>query len=116
MLHKQIPLPVVSPAGVALSAWCIHQTGSSSHPLLAVQSAIDRFVKEANLNVKPFRWTKTPDEIIAALRRGNQMLDLHDSATFIGIRIHPECLEINLYLIQKATVRIGLNSRTVGLS
>jgi hypothetical protein len=33
--------------------------------------------KEANQTPNPFRWTKNPDEIIAAVRRGHQTLDSH---------------------------------------
>ncbi len=47
------------------------------HSIVALQAAINRFVKEANQNPKPFRWTKDPDEIIAAVRRGHQTLDSH---------------------------------------
>ena len=45
------------------------------HSIVALQAAINRFVKEANQNPKPFRWTKDPDKIIAAVRRGHQALD-----------------------------------------
>jgi len=45
--------------------------------IVALQAAIHRFVTEANQNPKPFRWTKDPDEIIAAVRRGHQALDSH---------------------------------------
>ena len=47
------------------------------HSIVALQTAINRFVKEANQNPKPFQWTKDPDEIIAAVRRGHQVLDSH---------------------------------------
>jgi transposase len=47
------------------------------HSIVALQAAINRFVKEANHNSKPVRWTKDPDEIIAAVRRGHQALDSH---------------------------------------
>jgi transposase len=47
------------------------------HSIVALQSAINRFVKEANQNPTPFHWTKDPDEIIAAVRRGHQVLDSH---------------------------------------
>ena len=47
------------------------------HSIVALQAAIKRFVMEANENPKPFRWTKDPDEIIAAVRRGHQVLDSH---------------------------------------
>ena len=47
------------------------------HSIVALQAAINRFVKEANQNPKPFRWTKDPDEIIVAVRRGHQALNSH---------------------------------------
>ena len=40
-----------------------------------LQAAINRFVAETNENPKPFVWTKNPDKIIAAVKRGHQMLD-----------------------------------------
>src|SRR5713101_3187860 len=40
-----------------------------------LQAAINRFVAETNENPKPFLWTKNPDKIIAAVKRGHQMLD-----------------------------------------
>ena len=43
--------------------------------LVSLQSAIKRYLAEANTKPKPFRWTKDPDEIIAAVRRGYQALD-----------------------------------------
>jgi transposase len=45
------------------------------HSLVSLQAAINRFLVEANENPKPFRWTKDPDKIIAAVRRGHQALD-----------------------------------------
>jgi transposase len=45
------------------------------HSLVSLQAAINRFLAEANENPKPFRWTKDPDKIIAAVRRGHQALD-----------------------------------------
>jgi transposase len=39
-----------------------------------LQSAINRFLKEHNGQSKPFIWTADPDEIIAAVRRGHQVL------------------------------------------
>ena len=47
------------------------------HSLVSLQAAINRFVAEANATPKPFRWTKNPDTIIAAVRRGHQALDSH---------------------------------------
>src|SRR6266446_5629369 len=40
-----------------------------------LKAAINRFVAETNENPKPFLWTKNPDKIIAAVKRGHQMLD-----------------------------------------
>jgi transposase len=40
-----------------------------------LQSAINRFVAETNNDPKPFTWTANPDKIIAAVRRGHQVLD-----------------------------------------
>ena len=45
------------------------------HSLVALQEAINRFLAETNDNPRPFRWTKDPDKIIAAVRRGHQTLD-----------------------------------------
>jgi transposase len=45
------------------------------HSLVSLQAAINRFLGEANDNPRPFRWTKDPDHIIAAVRRGHQALD-----------------------------------------
>ena len=40
-----------------------------------LQAAINRFLEEHNREPKPFVWTKDPHKIIAAVKRGNQMLD-----------------------------------------
>jgi hypothetical protein len=40
-----------------------------------LQAAINRFLAETNANPRPFRWTKHPDQIIAAAKRGHQVLD-----------------------------------------
>jgi transposase len=45
------------------------------HSLVDLQATIKRFLAEANDNPRPFRWTKDPDKIIAAVRRGHQALD-----------------------------------------
>jgi hypothetical protein len=45
------------------------------HSLVSLQEAINRFVAEANTEPKPFHWAKDPDTIIAAVRRGHQVLD-----------------------------------------
>ena len=43
--------------------------------LVDLQAAINRFLAEHNQEPKPFVWTKHPDEIIAAVKRGHQALD-----------------------------------------
>ena len=45
------------------------------HSLVSLQAAINRYVDQANDDPRPFRWTKDPDKIIAAVRRGHQLLD-----------------------------------------
>ena len=45
------------------------------HSLVALQAAIKRYLAEANDYPRPFQWTKDPDKIIAAVRRGHQALD-----------------------------------------
>jgi transposase len=40
-----------------------------------LQTVINRFVEETNQMPKPFTWTADPDKIIAAVRRGHQVLD-----------------------------------------
>jgi len=45
------------------------------HSLVDLQAAINRFLAEHNESPKPFTWTADPDKIIAAVRRGHQVLD-----------------------------------------
>jgi transposase len=45
------------------------------HSLIDLQAAINRFLAEHNESPKPFVWTADPDKIIAAVRRGHQVLD-----------------------------------------
>ena len=45
------------------------------HSLVDLQAAINRFLAEQNQNPKPFVWTADPDRIIAAVKRGHQVLD-----------------------------------------
>jgi transposase len=40
-----------------------------------LHTAINRFVAETNQNPRPFSWTADPDKIIAAVKRGHQVLD-----------------------------------------
>jgi transposase len=43
--------------------------------IVELQAAINRFLAETNDNPKPFTWTADPDKIIAAVKRGHQVLD-----------------------------------------
>jgi transposase len=43
--------------------------------IVELQEAINRFLAEHNTEPKPFAWTADPDKIIAAVRRGHQVLD-----------------------------------------
>jgi transposase len=43
--------------------------------IVELQSAIERFLAEANEQPRPFVWTKDPEKIIAAVKRGHQVLD-----------------------------------------
>jgi transposase len=43
--------------------------------IVDLQEAINRFLDEHNVEPKPFTWTADPDKIIAAVRRGHQVLD-----------------------------------------
>ena len=45
------------------------------HSIVDLQTAINRFVREHNAEPRPFTWTADPDRIIAAVRRGHQVLD-----------------------------------------
>ena len=44
--------------------------------IIELQAAINRFIEEANHDPKPFVWTADPDKIIAAVKRGHQVLNL----------------------------------------
>ncbi len=45
------------------------------HSIVDLQAAINRFLAEHNQQPKPFKWTKDPDKIIAAVKRGHQVLE-----------------------------------------
>lgn len=45
------------------------------HSVADLQAAINRFLDDHNAQSKPFEWTADPDIIIAAARRGHQVLD-----------------------------------------
>ena len=43
--------------------------------IVELQHAINAFIADTNDNPKPFIWTADPDKIIAAVKRGHQVLD-----------------------------------------
>jgi transposase len=43
--------------------------------IVELQAAINRFLAETNADPRPFHWTKDPNNIIAAVKRGHQVLD-----------------------------------------
>lgn len=43
--------------------------------IVDLQGAINRYITQHNRSPKPFTWTKDPDKIIAAVKRGHQALD-----------------------------------------
>lgn len=43
--------------------------------VVELQAAINRFIADSNETAKPFVWTKEPERIIAAVKRGYQALD-----------------------------------------
>ena len=43
--------------------------------IVDLQAAINRFLRGTNEQPKPFTWTADPDKIIAAVKRGHQVLD-----------------------------------------
>jgi transposase len=43
--------------------------------LQELKDAIHRFLNDTNANPRPFTWTKDPNKIIAAVKRGHQVLD-----------------------------------------
>jgi len=45
------------------------------HSVVDLQAAINRYLEEHNQTPKPFTWTKDPEKIIAAVRRGHQALE-----------------------------------------
>jgi hypothetical protein len=43
--------------------------------IVELQAAINRFLAEHNCHPRPFQWTESPKKIIAAVKRGFQVLD-----------------------------------------
>jgi hypothetical protein len=42
--------------------------------IIDLQTAINRYLAETNDNPKPFTWTADPDRILAAIKRGKEVL------------------------------------------
>jgi transposase len=47
------------------------------HSVVDLQTAINRYLTEHNQQRKPFIWTADPDKIIAAVKRGHQVVRFH---------------------------------------
>ena len=45
------------------------------HSVIALQTAIKNYVEQHNRNPKPFVWRSNPKDIIAAVKRGHQVLE-----------------------------------------
>ena len=43
--------------------------------LVDLQAAVNRYVADHNKNPKPFTWTADPDRVLAAIKRGKQVLE-----------------------------------------
>jgi DDE superfamily endonuclease len=52
-----------------------HQSEVHPDSLQELKNAIHIFIADTNANPKPFVWTKDPNKIIAAVKRGHQVLD-----------------------------------------
>jgi transposase len=68
--ERTVALTLGDPPGEAT-----HWTAELFRSLVDLQAAIKRFLAETNDSPKPFVWTAAPDQIIAAVRRGYQVLD-----------------------------------------
>ena len=64
-----------APWGMSLLWVAVRLRRGVFHSIVDLQAAINRFVDETNQTPKPFTWTANPDKIIAAVRRGHQVLD-----------------------------------------
>jgi len=62
-------------SAVAVTARAAKLPNSLKAPSPTCKAAINRFLEEHNQQSKPFAWTKDPDQIIAAVKRGHQVLD-----------------------------------------
>jgi hypothetical protein len=58
-----------------VSDWRVDNKRGVFRSLLELKDAIHRFLDQTNADPKPFTWTKDPNKIIAAVKRGHQVLD-----------------------------------------
>jgi len=78
LMRKGIPLPapmrgsVQTPCGLDTKRHLKRGVFRSPQEL---KEAIHSFIDDTNGNPQPFMWTKDPDKIIAAVKRGHQVLD-----------------------------------------
>jgi transposase len=64
--------------------------------IVDLQAAINRYLAEHNQTPKPFTWTKDPEKIIAAVKRGHQALEsapkrswvISMTCDFVGVATH----------------------------
>ena len=67
--------------------------------IVELQAAINRFLAETNADPKPFRWTADPDKIIAAVKRGHQVLEFYplSCSPFQAAGANIPCLSVKLF-------------------
>ena len=70
ILVAQCPSKVSSPSSPDAAS-----NAGSSNQVHELKAAINRFLDETNSDPKPFTWTADPDKIVAAVKRGHQLLN-----------------------------------------
>ena len=73
-LYADLGLVAQCRRGLLRSAPNAASSAASSTGSSDLQATIKRFLAETNDNSRPFVWTANPDNIIAAVRRGHQVL------------------------------------------
>jgi len=76
-----------------------------------LQEAINRYLAETNQAPKPFTWTADPDKIIAAVKRGHQVLDSIPLAADVSSH-NPEAFGAPKYILLIKVLRTQIRSRT----
>ena len=80
--------------------------------IVELQAAINRFLAEINADPRPFHWTKDPDTIIAAVRRGQKSVGFLSLAGSLGVVAHEAGAEFGQRLNQ---LRTGLCRTELGV-